>query len=135
MKGLIVALLRKHRIWIVSIAVLLVISALSAWFVSSHYTMISELPFIKSAPGMKVYNDWWVVGSSIENVREKYGDFSRNKYGSFDGSYGENGGTVGYYIGTDESFLDPTHSPMYYWMHYNSEKIVTKVYIETLPGG
>jgi len=54
MKGLIVALLRKHRIWIVSIAVLLVISALSAWFVSSHYTMIFQLPFISSAPGMKV---------------------------------------------------------------------------------
>ena len=135
MKGLIMALLRKHRIWIVSTAVLLVISVLAALVVSSHYTMISELLFIRSAPDRKVYNDWWVVGNSIENVREKYGDFSRMKYGAFNGDYGENGGTVGYYIGKEANFLDPTGAPMYYWMHYNSDRIVTEVYIQTLPGG
>ena len=118
MKGLIMVWLKKRRIRIVSTAVLLVISALSAWFVSSHYTMISELPFIKPAPDRKVYNDWWVVGNSIENVREKYGDFSRMKYGAFNGDYGENGGTVGYYIGKEANFLDPTGAPMYYWIHW-----------------
>ena len=127
------ALSKKHRILIIS-SVLLIISVLTALLVSSHSTMISELPFIKSAPSMKLYNDWWIIGNSVENVREKYGDFSRNKYGAFDGSYGE-GGTVGYYIGTDENFLDPTHSPMYYWIDYNSDRIVTEVYIQTLPGG
>ena len=129
------ALSKKHWILMISIFALLVISVLITLFVSAHSTMVSEMLFIKSAPDVKLYNDRWIVGNFIENVREKYGDFSRNKCGAFDGSYGENGGTVGYYIGTDENFLDPTHSPMYYWMHYDSDKIVTKVYIETLPGG
>ena len=69
------------------------VSVVTALFVSSHNTMLSELLFIKPAPEMKIYNDWFVVGSSVESVREKYGDFSRMKYGAFNGDYGENGGT------------------------------------------
>ncbi len=123
---------KKRWILIISIFVSLIISTL---FVLSHSTIISKVFFVSPSPDIKMYNDWWIVGNSIEHVREKYGDFDRELYGAFNGNYGNHGGTVGYYIGTDENFLDPTHSKMYYWISYDSEKIITEVYINTLPGG
>lgn len=81
------------------------------------------------------YNDNWIIGNSIENIQERYGTFTRNMGSSFDGSFSNSGGIVGYYIYTDNSMVMPDHLPYYYWIKYNSEHIVEKVWVATLPGG
>lgn len=97
------------------LAVSLIVFGILVLFWASHST------FFK-------YNDWWIVGNNIENVRARYGNFDRE-------SSGNNGGTVGYYIGEDNNWLDPTYADLYYWIEYDAEGTVDEVYVRTLPGG
>lgn len=108
---------------IIATAITAIISAV-ALFVASHSTYYK-------------YNDWWIVENSIENVRSKYGEFDRGRYGNYncDGNFGTKGGTVGYFLYEDNSMVMPSHLPYYYWVQYNSDGIVEKVFVDTLPGG
>ncbi len=83
------------------------------------------------------YNDWWIVGNSIENVRDRYGEFTRGMYGNYncDGDFGDDGGIVGYFIYVDNAMVMPSHQPQYYWIKYNSDNIVEEVFVDTVPGG
>lgn len=110
----------KHKkciIIFVVISIVILISALVLFF-ASHSTYIK-------------YNDWWIVGNSVENVRERYGEFDLGKYN-------ENGGTFGYFAYEDDgrhNLLDPSYLDMYYYIKYNSDGIVENVYMASQPGG
>lgn len=115
-------LINKKKLLIASITI--VIFTAVALFFASHSSSIK-------------YNDWWIVGNSIENVRDKYGEFDRGMYGNYNrnGDFGDDGGTVGYYLYDDNSMVMPSHQPQYYWIEYDSNNIVQEVFVDTLPGG
>lgn len=79
------------------------------------------------------YNDWWIIGNSIENVKTRYGEFEHVL--GVEGSFDKKGGTVGYFIYEDNSLVMPSYLPYYYWIQYNSYGIVENVFVQTLPGG
>lgn len=70
------------------------------------------------------YNDWWIIGRSYREVKERYG--------KFDVEYEYR---KAYYIGHDNSIIMPSHLPMYYWMDIDESGNITRVYIYTKPGG
>ena len=113
--------LTKHKKPVKIIFVLAIILFI-VLFATSHSTSLK-------------YNDWWIVGNSIQNVEQRYGKFDRTYYGVYDGTFNENGDIVGYYLYEDNSPIMPSHNPMYYWIKYNSDGIVEKVYVDTVPGG
>lgn len=85
--------------------------------------------FILSHKTYYKYNDWAVLGNSIDKVREKYGkfDFGKSEIGK--------PGVVGYYIYTDNSPIMPDHLPRYYYMDYNENGTVVKIYVSAALGG
>ena len=74
------------------------------------------------------YSDWWIVNNNILNVKERYGEFDIGTYEE------ERGGTVGYYIYTDNGPIMPDHSKHYYFIQYDEQGVVYRVY-ETIPLG
>lgn len=89
---------------------LLLLSVCAAYFVSH-----------KTCPK---YNDWWIIGSSYEEIVEKYGEFDYN-----------NGSTKGYYLGKDKSPIMNSGQDMYYWIDFDENGIATKVEVNISPGG
>ena len=79
--------------------------------------------FILSHKTYYKYNDWAILGNSIDKVREKYGEFDYGKI--------KNGksGVVGYYIYTDNSPVMPDYLPRYYYIHYDINGTVDRVYV------
>lgn len=101
------------------IVILLVSSALVIYllvFACSHKTYFK-------------YNDWVIIGSNIVRVREKYGEFDIGiiKHGK--------SGKVAYYIYTDDSPIMPDHLPHYYYICYDEDGIVYRVYESGPIGG
>ena len=70
------------------------------------------------------YNDWLVVGHSYQEVKERYGDFDIEYEHS-----------VAYQIDDGNQIIMPSHLPEYYWMVFDKDGIITKVYVDTKPGG
>lgn len=79
--------------------------------------VISHLTYYK-------YNDWWILGSSVSKIKEKYGEFDI-----------ETLGRVGYYIYTDHYGIFPDYLKHYYYMYYDSDGIIYKVETGCQPGG
>lgn len=95
----------------VSISALIIAVGLSLTFVLSHSTYYK-------------YNDWWVKGRSITEIE--------NRYGGFDIRFGS---TAEYYIYTDNGWIMPDYLPHYYYMEYDENGIVRRVYDGCHPGG
>lgn len=84
--------------------------------------------FISSHKTYYKYNDWGIVKNNILNVKERYGEFDI-------GTYEEgHGGTVGYYIYTDNGPIMPDHSKHYYFIQYDEQGVVYGVF-ESIPQG
>ena len=85
--------------------------------------------FAASHPTYYKYNDRSILNSSINAVRQKYGDFDL-------GVVTDNkAGTVAYYIYTDNGPIMPDHMKHYYYMEYDEQGLVNKVYDACKPGG
>ena len=69
------------------------------------------------------------MGNEISEVQEKYGEPDLENY--VQGKSGE----VGYYIYTDNGPIMPDYLEHYYYIKYNEDGIVTKVYVSGQPGG
>ena len=102
--------MRKIISWIAGAMALSVVTA-GALFIMSHRTCFA-------------YNDWMVVGKTVDQVEERYGDFDR-----------EYGHKKAYYIGYDQSIFLSNGLPLYYWMTCDDSGVITDVYVDTLPGG
>lgn len=72
------------------------------------------------------YNDYKVIGHSLEEIKTKYGKFDE-EYPNFK--------RVGYYIYTENSGPMPSHAPMYYWIEYDENNIAVEVYVAGPVGG
>ncbi|MDE6730075.1 MAG: hypothetical protein K2J71_04790 [Oscillospiraceae bacterium] len=70
------------------------------------------------------YNDWWIIGNTVEAVESRYGQFDKNI-----------GNKRGYYISSGNSWVMPDHLSWYYWMKVDENGIITEVYIDSSPGG
>lgn len=75
------------------------------------------------------YNDWLTIGKDIRWIEQKYGEFDI-------GSVNDNkSGRVGYFIYDDEGPIMPDHLDHYYYIEYDENGIVKKVYEGSRPGG
>lgn len=70
------------------------------------------------------YNDIWIVGSSISDIQEKYGEFDLTT-----DSY------VAYYIYTDNKGFLPDHLKHYYYIYYDNNGVVYQVVDSCQPDG
>lgn len=70
------------------------------------------------------YNDMWIIGHSVTDVKNRYGEFDL-----YNGAY------AAYYIYTDNRGFLPDHLDHYYYMYYDENEIVTKVGDSCQPGG
>ena len=115
---LIVSCIKKkwNKKIVVAFILNLVLLGCTKLFISSHSTYYR-------------YNDWWILGNEISEVQEKYGEPDLGNYAQ--GKSGE----VGYYIYTDNGPIMPDYLEHYYYIKYNEDGIVTKVYVSGQPGG
>lgn len=95
---------------VIIIAVIAVLSAVISYF-CFHPT------FYK-------YNDAWIIGRSIDEVEERYGEFD------LDWDYRK-----GYYIYNDDRGFLPDGLDHYYYMEYDENGIVYEVYDSCQMGG
>ena len=70
------------------------------------------------------YNDMWIIGRSVTDVKNRYGEFDL-----YNGAY------AAYYIYTDNRGFLPDHLKHYYYMYYDENEIVTRVTDACQPGG
>ena len=104
---------RRKKVIIISIVGLIIIAGLSLWwFFNTHATYYK-------------YNDKWIIGRNINEVEEKYGKFDED-HKSFN--------VKGYYA-YKSSFIMPSKAPTYYWMEYDKNGIVVKVFLTGPVGG
>ena len=96
--------------------VIVIISVLALFTFSGLY-------FLSHKTSLK-YNDWLVVGHSYQEVKERYGEFDI-KYEH----------SVAYRINDGNQMIMSSRLPEYYWMVLDDEGIVTRVYVDTKPGG
>ena len=97
--------------------------------VISAVVLVAEAVFIATHSTYIRYNDAFVLGSSITEVEKVYGAFDT-------GSYRQgNRGEVGYYIYTDNGSIMPDHLDHYYYICYDENGIVHKVYDGSQRGG
>lgn len=75
------------------------------------------------------YNDWFILGNSIDSIKDRYGNFDIRT------SAKENSGTAGYYLYTDNGFIMPDHLDYYYYMKYDESGVVYQVFEGSQPGG
>ncbi|SFD24247.1 hypothetical protein [Ruminococcus albus] len=75
------------------------------------------------------YNDWSILGSNISTVRQKYGAFDLGDVTDKKAS------RAAYYIYTDNGPIMPDHLKHYYYIEYDEEGIIYKVYDACQPGG
>lgn len=102
--------------------ILLLSSAIACIIISSVLFISSHSTYIK-------YNDWWVLGNTVERIERRYGEFDLFEY-----RHGVSG-KVAYYIYTDNSGFLPDHLKHYYYIEYNEQGIATRVYDACAPGG
>ena len=75
------------------------------------------------------YNDWWIKGRNIEQVRERYGEFDF-----------EEGGSVGYFLYHGAPFIWNVVGmgdslDRYYYMEIDESGVVHNVYVSVQRGG
>ena len=75
------------------------------------------------------YNDCFILGNSIDSIRDRYGDFD------IETSVNGNSGTVGYYLYTDNNSIMPNYLDYYYYMEYDKSEMVYQVFEGSQPGG
>ena len=85
--------------------------------------------FIASHSTYYKYNDWTILDSNINMVRQKYGDFDLGEVTD------NKPGKVAYYIYTDNGPIMPDHLKHYYYIEYDEWGVVSKVYDVAQPGG
>lgn len=85
--------------------------------------------FITSHRTYYKYNDWAILESNINMVRQKYGDFDLGEVTD------NKPGKVAYYIYTDNGPIMPDHLKHYYYIEYDEWEVVSKVYDAAQPGG
>ena len=73
------------------------------------------------------FDDEWILGNTVENVRERYGEF--------DTEWTYHYQSVGYRLGMGRPADMDGVFPFYYYMDYDSDGIVTKVYVSYDPRG
>lgn len=88
----------------------------------SFSLLICTFLFTESHPTHPRYNDWFVVGSHISEVKEVYGEFDTGEY-----TPGQRG-RVAYYLFEHQGGVMPCHLPHYYYIEYDRSGIVTKIY-------
>lgn|SRR5574344_1593230 len=103
--------IKKHK------KLMIILSVVSLLMIAIGLFYISHSTYWK-------YNDWWIVGKHIDSVEKRYGKFDINK-----------DHLKGYYIGKDDSIVMPSHLEQYYWIEFDDDGIVTKVYLGGPIGG
>ena len=76
-----------------------------------------------------LYNDWAILNHSVYDVQERYGNFDLGKIS--DG----HAGRVAYFIYKDNGPIMPDHLDHYYYMEYDENGIIYKVYDGCAIGG
>lgn len=95
----------------------LIFGCVAYLFLASHGTWI-------------VYNDWWICGKHIEDIRSRYGEYDYEVH-FFDG-----GGRVGYYLyHSNGLMLDPNYLEHYYIMEYDEQGKVYSISLGAQQGG
>lgn len=103
--------IRKKKAIVITIVCILVLIVLVSLYLLSHKTSIK-------------YNDWLVVGHSYQQVKARYGEFDIEYEHS-----------VAYKLNDGNQIIMPSHLPEYYWMVFDDDGIIIKVYVDTIPGG
>lgn len=75
------------------------------------------------------YNDLYIVGSHISKVEQRYGQFDLIR------ERDNKKGVAAYYIYTDNGPIMPDHLEHYYYMEYNEQGVIYKVYEGVQLGG
>ena len=101
---------------LIALGIQLLVFGASALFYASHSTYYQ-------------YNDWEILNSSIYEIQEKYGEFDLGKI-----SEGHSG-TVAYFVYEDNGPIMPDHLDHYYYMEYDENGMIYKVYEGCGPGG
>ncbi|MDL2317963.1 hypothetical protein LJC74_02550 [Eubacteriales bacterium OttesenSCG-928-A19] len=71
------------------------------------------------------YNDWWILGRSVNEVKERYGNF--------DLLWSSNG--VAYFAHHGNKLFLSDHLDHYYFIEFGEDGIVHTVSLKTQPGG
>ena len=67
------------------------------------------------------YDDQWILGNTLENVRERYGEFDTEWTVPYQ--------RVGYYLGFGRPADMDGVFRFYYYMDYDGDEVITKVYV------
>lgn len=115
---LIVRIIRKTgcKTVLISLGIHLVLLAVTVLYTASHSTYYR-------------YNDWEILQSNVYEVQEKYGAFDLGKIRE------GHSGTVAYFIYEDNGPIMPDHLDHFYYMEYDENGIIYKVYNGCAPGG
>lgn len=92
-------------------------------FISSIVLLTVTIIFYCSHSTYYKYNDWLILGSNIEKVQKRYGEFDLKN------------SKTGYYIYTDNGPIMPNYLEHYYYIEYDEDGIVYNVYVAPRPGG
>lgn len=108
--------LKKNRNRLLILVIVVISALLIVLYIMSHSTYYK-------------FNDWYVLQNNISNVKDRYGQFDIGDY--------KNGkpGRVGYYIYTDNGLIMPDHLKHYYYIEYDEQGAVERVYDACQPGG
>ena len=96
---------------VIGFAVSIILLALAVLFICSHRIHYQ-------------YNDWWILNHTIDEVENRYGNFDF-----------EIGGISGYYLYTDNGPIMPDHLEHYYYMEYDAQGNIYRVYDAGTIGG
>ena len=107
---------QKWKSAIISVSINFVLIAITVLYAVSHSTYYK-------------FNDWAILQNSIYEVEEKYGDFDLGEI------IKNQKGSVGYYIYTDNGPIMPDHLEHFYYMEYDEDGIIYKVYDSCSTGG
>lgn len=96
---------------------IIIISAIVLLIVGAILYLLSHQTYYK-------YNDWWVIGKTMSEIEERYGEFDI-----------EQGSQIGYFIYTDNGWIMPDHLDHYYYIEFDENGIATEVLDSVQPGG
>lgn len=69
------------------------------------------------------YNDSWIIGKTLEEIQERYGEFDLKLDTK-----------KAYYVGAEDYGIDPSYIDFYYYITFKDD-IATDVYVDAQPGG
>ena len=106
----------KFRKNIIRFIISVIFLSLTILFICSHKTYYK-------------YNDWVILRNTIYQVQEMYGEFDIGTI--VDGQCG----LVGYYIYTDNGPIMPDHLDHFYYIEYDEQGMILRVYNGCSIGG